>query len=90
MTSFYPAPIPPQPDHPGPGCVEPAAMQLVARCAIAPDERLSIDYGATEGWLGRQVECGCGAPSCRAWIMGRNETPGAEGRAALARRSRGA
>ena len=158
MTSFYPAPIPPRPDHPGaddfeiaaledgrgrgliarrafaagdlvaqlagvvtpdasldtlqlgeglymadpwfarfllhgcdPNCaVEPAAMRLVARRAIAAGETLSIDYGATEDRLGRQFECGCSASSCRAWIMGRKETPSAKGRAALARRARGA
>lgn len=158
MTSFYPAPIPPRPDHPGtddfeiaafedgrgrgliarrafaasdlvaqlagvvtpdasldtlqlgaalymadpwfarfllhgcePNCaVEPATMRLLARRAIAPGETLSIDYGATEDRLGRQFACGCGAPSCRSWIMGRKETPSAEGLAVLARRVQGA
>lgn len=70
-----------------PNCaVESAAMRLMARRAVAPGDVLSIDYGATEDVLGRQFECHCGAPNCRAWIMGRAQTATAEGRGALARR----
>lgn len=74
-----------------PNCrVEPASMRLIARRGVVAGDVLSIDYGATEDALGRQFECRCGAPGCRAWIMGRKETPKAEGVAVLTRRAEGA
>lgn len=75
--------------HCDPNCrVDQTQMRLMARRAIAPGERVTINYTQTEDRLGRQFECRCGAPDCQGWIMGRKETPNAEGQAFLNRRNR--
>lgn len=46
---------------------------------IHRDERLTMDYAATEDKLLHQFACGCGAKRCRGWITGYDEPPSIEG-----------
>lgn len=45
-------------------------VRLVALAPIAPHERLSFDYCATEWDMAAKFDCHCGAPSCRATVGG--------------------
>ncbi len=57
-------------------------FELWALKDIAAGDAITIDYTTTEDILFRQFPCGCGAPNCRGWITGRQETakiPSAQG-----------
>lgn len=47
---------------------------------IHAGEALFMDYASTEDILYQQFACACGAPNCRHWITGRNESVNAVGR----------
>ena len=61
-----------------------AGFELVALRPIAADERVTIDYAATEDRLHIQFACSCGAPDCRGWITGRSDPVSETGRQHLA------
>jgi hypothetical protein len=47
-----------------PNCGVRGSVALVARRDIAPGEELTFDYGTTDT-VGLEMECKCGAPTCR-------------------------
>lgn len=48
--------------------------RIVTVLALAPGEKITIDYEKTETICAEPFDCRCGEPTCRLWIVGKGET----------------